>query len=127
MSNGCDESTAWPAIIFIIIIIILLAGIALSSSISSDIRAWTFIIILVSSTIWVMIIYWFCYLGYHTIGWFMLVLPIFIYLAWITSYWMASVTTSDVCVMGGIEGVWPKMLKSVGLIKSQNISILTSS
>lgn len=114
----CNNATAWPAIIFVIITIIVLAGFALSPSVNSDVRAWTFTIILVASIIWAMIIYWFCYLGYQTIGWFMLMLPIFIYLAWIVSYWMASVTTQDECVMGGIDRVWPRMLNSVGLIKS---------
>lgn len=114
MTEKCNE-TAWPAIIFVIIIIIILAGIALSSSISSDIRALTFIIILVLGTIWGLIIYWFCHLGYHTIGWFMLILPIFIYLAWIASYWMASVTTQNQCIIGGFDDVWPKMLKFIGV------------
>lgn len=121
VNDSCNDVTAWPAIIFIVIVIILLAGIALSPTVNSDVRAWTFAIILVASIIWSMIIYWFCYLGYQTIGWFMLTLPIFIYLAWLVSYWMATVTTYNQCVMGGIDEVWPKMLTSVGLIKSTPI------
>lgn len=117
MDETCIQTTAWPAIIFALISIIILSGIALSTSISSELRAWTFIIILVGCVIWVMLIYWFCYLGYHTIGWFMLTLPIFIYLSWITSFWMAKATTTNLCVMGGIDGVWPQMLKSIGLVK----------
>lgn len=113
----CDQSTAWPAVIFVILSLIVLAGIALSPYFNSDIRAWTFVILLVFAIVWTIIIYWFCHLGYQTIGWFMLTLPIFVYFAWIVSYWMATATTYDECVMGGVKEFWPKLLNSVGLVK----------
>lgn len=97
----CTEKTAWPGIIFIVILILILVGIAFASKDTTvNQKVWTFVVVLVGGVIWLVIIYWFCLLGYHTIGWFLLLLPLIMYLAWKLSLILAKATTSDDCVSG---------------------------
>lgn len=98
---NCLTRSAWPAIIFIVVLIILLIGIAFTSKESSvNQKVWTFVIVLVGGIIWLTIIYWYCVLGYHVVGWFLLILPLLIYISWKLSVFLANATTSENCVAG---------------------------
>lgn len=96
----CSSKAAWPSVIFAILMAITLAAIAFSDMISKN-KSWIFSIVLVLGLIWTLIIYWFCTLGYHAIGWFLLLLPLTFYLLWKLSYLIASVTTNHDCIIGG--------------------------
>jgi len=96
----CGSRSAWPAIIFAIIALILLVGVAFSNGIDPNIRAYSFILLLILSILWVAIIYWFCILGYHALGWFLLLLPIAVLLLILFSIWLAGATAPKQCILG---------------------------
>ncbi len=100
--NPC-AGAAWPAIIFAIITLIVLVGIAFSSGADTGLRAWAFIIVLIFTLIWLSIVYWFCVIGYHALGWFLVLLPVGIWLLWYLSYWLASATVTKECVIGNTK------------------------
>jgi uncharacterized membrane protein len=97
----CETKSAWPGIIFIVVLIITLIGIAFAgNSTSINQKVWTFAIVLVFGIIWLIIIYWYCVMGYHSIGWFLLILPLVLYLSWKLSDVLARATTNEECVSG---------------------------
>lgn len=97
----CINNSAWPAIIFIVVLIITLVGVAFASKdVTTNQKVWSFVVILISGIIWLIIIYWYCILGYHVVGWFLLILPLVVYLSWKLSLVLAKATTSENCVSG---------------------------
>ena len=95
----CTSKAAWPGIIFIFFMIVVLLCVWFSS-IDEGQRIWWFLVALIFAIFWALIIYWFCMLSYHAIGWFLLLLPIVIYLTWKLSIPLAKATTVEDCVLG---------------------------
>lgn len=95
----CGSKAAWPSILSALFIAIMLASVAFSQMVP-DSRAWIFSIILVVGIFWTILIYVFCYIGFHAIGWFFLILPLATYLTWKLSYLIASMTTNESCIIG---------------------------
>lgn len=98
---SCTTKSAWPGIIFTVILIITLVGIAFASKdVSINQKVWTFTVILIAGIVWLVIIYWYCIIGYHVVGWFLLILPLIIYISWKLSVILAKATTTEECVNG---------------------------
>lgn len=106
----CSVKPAWPGIILIIILIVILAGIAFSGKdVPSKQKIWTFVSILIFGVVWLFVIYWFCVVGYTVLGWFFLLLPILFYAGWWLALLLARVTSFPECIAGegGVEFMWP--------------------
>lgn len=99
--------TAWPALVFGLIAIVILSGIAFTRrEISEDNRPWIFAMGLITSMIWILLIYWFCATRHHTIAWFFLLIPATFLLTWAISYWLASTTTCPENVLNNKDVNW---------------------
>lgn len=97
LQDICTYRIPWPGVISSMMIAIILAAVAFSSLITSN-KPWIFSIVLVLGIFWTLIIYWVCMMGCHSIGWFLLLLPIGCYLIWLLSSFIASLTTEPTCV-----------------------------
>lgn len=78
----------FPAIIFAIISLTILAGIAFSPVVLKDEKPSTFATALVVLTTWLLVIYWYCTTDNTVLGWFFLLLPFGVVLIWYISKWL---------------------------------------
>lgn len=99
-SDDCELYGPWPAIIFAIFMVVILIGIAFTSYVDTTVKAWTFFLALAVAILGFAIIYWFCSVRMHAIAWFLLFIPLGIYIVWSVSYWIAKVTVPEDCVLG---------------------------
>jgi hypothetical protein len=97
--SACKSKVAWPSVIAAIFVAIILSSIAFSQLIIES-KAWMFMIVLFVGIFWSLLIYWFCYTGFQSFGWFFLLLPAASYIIWKLSYILARATTSPHCVFG---------------------------
>lgn len=97
---SCIDVIPWPALIFGVIILLIIIGIIFVADLNHGLRIWIFLAVLILGIIWLLIICLFCFVNYHIFGWFLLILPIALFLSMMVAYWLAVKTTCSDCVIG---------------------------